>query len=202
MVQLTEYQKYKIIFLYENNSIQSIAKQLKINRNTVSKWINRYLNSDMERQIGSGRPSKCSNDVIIAIQQEIIDNKYITLKEIKINLNKDNIDISESTIKTILNNHGYNYIHPPKKFPLTEEHKLKRLKFAIKYLDFDWTEVIFSDEVAFWMSKNPLKRWCNIHIQKDHDVVFKHSAKVNAWGAICITESFDLNVFTINMNAD
>lgn len=78
------------------------------------------------------------------------------------------------TIKNILNERGYNYIHSPKLFPLNEEHKLARLKFAIKYLYFDWDDIIFSDEVSFWMSKSPSKRWCNIHVREDHDIKYKH----------------------------
>ena len=51
-MQLTDYDKYKIIFMYEsNNNIITISEQLNINRHTVSKWINRYLNSDMKIQI-------------------------------------------------------------------------------------------------------------------------------------------------------
>lgn len=67
-MQLTEYQKYKIIFLHEEGyNINEIATKLNINRHTVSKWINRYSNSDMTRKTGSGRPVKRSNNIILAI---------------------------------------------------------------------------------------------------------------------------------------
>ncbi len=56
-MQLSQYQKYKIIFMHEqNNSILSIAEELGINRHTVSKWIVRYSNSNFKRLNGSGRP--------------------------------------------------------------------------------------------------------------------------------------------------
>ncbi|KAI5639685.1 helix-turn-helix domain-containing protein [Phthorimaea operculella] len=43
MSRLTDYQKYKIIFLYEDNTpIKKIARELNIARNTVKLWIRRY----------------------------------------------------------------------------------------------------------------------------------------------------------------
>ena len=201
MVQLTEYQKYKIIFLHEEgDSIKVIANKMNINRNTVSKWINRYINSNMGRITGSGRPTICSNDVILAVQNEVNNNKYINLREIKKNLADINIVLSTYTIKKVLNEHGYMYQRHTKVFPLSEEHKSKRLKFAITYLNFNWSDVIFSDEVSFWINIPP-KRWCNKHITEDHDVTFKHPSKINAWGSICVGKSFNLNLFTEIMNA-
>jgi transposase len=129
MTQLTEYQKHKIIFMYENNnSITLIAAQLKINRNTVSKWINRYLYSNMDRIEGSGRPRKFNNDILISIQQEINNNKYITLNEIKKNIKKTNIDMSIYTIKKILNDNNYHYVYPPKRVPLSDDHKKTKIR--------------------------------------------------------------------------
>ena len=105
-MQLTDYDKYKIIFMYEsNNNIITISEQLNINRHTISKWINRYLDSNMKRIEGSGRPNKCTNDILLAIQKEINSNKYITLKEIKENIGKNNMNLAISTIKQILNNY-------------------------------------------------------------------------------------------------
>ena len=200
-MQLSEYEKYKIIFMYEmNNNITYISEQLKINRHTTSKWINRYLNSNMKRIDGSGRPVKCTNDILLAVQNEVISNKYIILKEIKENISKNNMHLSLSTIKKILNDNNYTFIYPPKKFPLSDVHKINRLKFAIKYLNFDWSKVIFTDEVSFWMLKNPPKRWCNRNIQEDCDILFKHSYKFNVWGGICINETFELNIFTSIMD--
>ncbi len=201
-MQLSQYQKYKIIFMHEqNNSILSIAEELGINRHTVSKWIVRYSNSNFKRLKGSGRPKKCTNEIWLTISKEITDNKYITLGEIPNNI-KNTIKLSISTIKTILNDNNYNYDYPIGRFPLSEEHKTTRLKYAIKYLNFDWTEVIFSDEVAFWMSNKPSKRWHNKNIQDDHDILFKHSYKINAWGAISINKTFELNIFTTIMDAE
>lgn len=45
---LTELQKYEIIYKHftEKISIRNIAKEMKINKNTVSLWILKYKNND------------------------------------------------------------------------------------------------------------------------------------------------------------
>jgi len=57
---LTEVQKFEIISKYNNNwCITKIAKNMKINRNTVSMWINRYkLTGNLDRKRGSGMTTK------------------------------------------------------------------------------------------------------------------------------------------------
>lgn len=45
-MQLREKQKYEIIFLYERNYTNiKISKEFNINKNTVTKWIERYKNT-------------------------------------------------------------------------------------------------------------------------------------------------------------
>jgi len=58
MVQLTEKQKYEIIFRSEINSDSSrkISQDMKINRITVTKWLDKYNNeNNIDRKVGSGR---------------------------------------------------------------------------------------------------------------------------------------------------
>ena len=54
---LTDLQKIEIISKYNNDkwSIKKIAENMKINRNTVSLWVNRYdKNKNLERKRGTG----------------------------------------------------------------------------------------------------------------------------------------------------
>ncbi len=52
-MQLTDKQKYEIIILYERKySIAQIAEDMKINKNTVSRWLKRYTDTKLvERQV-------------------------------------------------------------------------------------------------------------------------------------------------------
>lgn len=58
MPQLTEKQKHEIVFRNElmDMSIVNIAKEMNINRKTVSKWLEKsQKNETLERSEGSGR---------------------------------------------------------------------------------------------------------------------------------------------------
>lgn len=57
---LSSQQKGSIIALYQRNiPTVEIARDIGCNRNTVTKWINRYLDTfDVQRRVGSGRPRK------------------------------------------------------------------------------------------------------------------------------------------------
>jgi hypothetical protein len=48
----------------------------------------------------------------------------------------------------------------------------------------------------------PIKRWCNKNINDDSDVTYKHSLKINAWGAITAEGQYGFHTFRENMNAD
>lgn len=62
-MQLSIKQKYDIVLRRENgHSTVQIAKDMKISRKTVSKWINRYkLDEKALIKVGSGRPPKGNN---------------------------------------------------------------------------------------------------------------------------------------------
>ena len=58
MVQMTEKQKYEIIFRNEVNkqSMNAIAKDMNITRETVTKWVKKYkIKGNLDRTKGSER---------------------------------------------------------------------------------------------------------------------------------------------------
>lgn len=58
MVQLTEAQKYEIVFRHTINheSIRKISLEMRINRISITKWLNKYnKDGNFDRQNGSGR---------------------------------------------------------------------------------------------------------------------------------------------------
>jgi len=201
MSQLSDAEKTTIICLHKKGSnIQDISELLKINRNTVSKWIYRDKKlGNTYRKIGSGRREEMNNDTIVKIMDIVSINTYITLDELHDKLKE--LNISVYMIRKILHKNGYKYGIPQSIFPLTEEHKKKRLEFAIKYQNFDFTKVNFADEVSFWKNNVSIQRWHNPENIYDRDIMFKHSAKLNAWG--CISHNkVSLYIFSENMDAD
>ncbi len=58
MVQLTEKQKYEILFRVDinNQSLRKISEEMNINRLTVTKWFKQYKNDgNLDRTPGSER---------------------------------------------------------------------------------------------------------------------------------------------------
>lgn len=206
--KLSSLEKNRIIVYHEDNMcVNEIAKKIGLHRNTVSKWISRYDEYGrvgLNRNEGTGKIKNNKNsDNEIAIINVLLSNKYMSLCELK-ELLKDNknIDISTYKLRNIMKSHGFIYGLPPKRVPLTEEIKYKRLMFAIKYKNIDWNAVIFSDECSIWEGLKTLKRWFNINLGFDYDVTFKHSKKLNIWGAVSASGIKSIHIFSENMNAD
>jgi transposase len=126
-MQLLDKQKYEIIVKYElNQSMRMISKNMNINLKTVSKWINKYeKDKNINRQIGSGRKDKLTDEQKNIIIDEIKKNDLITVNHIQQNIEEKNIHISSSTIRNILHEHNFKYKLPKLKPLLTVEHKKK-----------------------------------------------------------------------------
>lgn len=126
-MQLTDKEKYEIIIRHEmNHSIRTIANDMKINKNTVSRWISRYeINKTINRKSGSGRNKKTSIEQDKIIINELKNNKYYTAANIQNQIKLKNINISIPTIRNILNENDFKYEIPSTKPLLTDEHKKK-----------------------------------------------------------------------------
>lgn len=194
------------MYFEDGMSITDISQKINRNRHTISMYIERYGNlgiSGLKRSEGTGhnKSIKNINEKIQYVFNVIYSNKYLTVEGIQIQIKKDNnVVITQYTIKKILLDSGYVYGYPPTKIHLTEEIKYKRLQFAIKYQNFDWTTTLFTDECSIWKNKKNVKRWYNKDLALDHDVLFKHSEKVNLWGCIGYDCGKVLHVFKENMD--
>jgi transposase len=201
-MQLSEKDKYAIVNYREAGwSHIRIAKTLKINVKTVYLYVGRYREmEDVNRKTGSGRKPEVTNEMIMHVMNEIHKNAYYSIDELFTQVN-ETISITKYMIRKILFGNGYIYDLPPIRFPLSEEHKKKRLTFAISHLMIDWTKIIFLDETACWKDNKQVKRWHNPNNIYDCDVMYKHGSKCNVWGAITYNEK-EIHVFHDNMNAD
>lgn len=206
--QLSEYDKHRIIVYYNDKlNITSIAEKMNLHRHTVSKWIDRYIDNGLvglKRVAGTGKikPENNNQNNAIMIIHLIQNDKYLSLRQIKQKLNENDINISIYKIQNILHSHDFIYGFPPKKCPLTEETKQKRLMFAIKYKNIDWNKVFFTDEFSVWEGLKTIKRWFNNNMGIDYDVTFKHHKKLNSWIVINSSGLHNIHVFKENMNAD
>ena len=92
------------------------------------------------------------------------------------------MNVSRRTIINRSNENDIKFKQPCIK-PLTDEHKLKRLEWAIKNIDTDWELVYFSDESQICKGPHGKYRWVDTK-ENDHDYNSKHPIKINIWGGI------------------
>lgn len=201
---LTDKHKYEIIVLHERGYTNlSIAKELKINRRTVERWIKRYKKTNtVTRKSGSGRNNKTTEKEDDKMINLLRDNKYLTSVDIQKKLESEGIKISERTIQNRIKEKGYKYGKPPQQPLLTEKHKKGRVSWAHKNLETDWKIILFSDETHITKGSNGQFRWYNKNDFNDVDFVVKHPFKINIWGCIKFNGPNRIHIFEGTMDAD
>lgn len=199
---LTDKQKYEIIVKSEMGyTIREIAKNMKVNKNTVSLWLKRYSDTNkVNRKNGSGRKRIIGEEKEKQIIEDM-DVMNINAKQINNKLKKDGIQISDNTVRRILHRNDIIYANPIKKSFLSDKHKEFRLQWALDNYTTDWTRVIFSDETQICTQINKSKMW----MDKNNKTVvrtYKHPLKVNVWGSISLGGTETKHIFTGIMNAN
>ena len=83
---------------------------------------------------------------------------------------------------------------------LTNTQREKRILWTQEHLDDNWEQTFFSDETAFMLFRNTVKRWHKG--ERPVRRMPKDRTKVFAWGGFCIEGKLDLFCFTETMNAE
>lgn len=197
---LSELQKTEIIIKHSTGmSNEEISKSMGLHNNVISFWINRYYkDGSIINKKQTGRKRKTTKEQDIVIINEINKNEKLKSENIT-ELIKD-INISSRTVRRRLNENGFVYGNYSKKPLLTKKHILSRLKWANKYNNYNWSSVIFSDEMSIWKDRYTDKCWYIKGNQKIKETI-KHPIKVHIWGCITLG-GFDIHyVFDDNLNS-
>ena len=83
---------------------------------------------------------------------------------------------------------------------LSERHRDNRLQWAKKYKNFDWKQVIFTDESTFQLYQSNRKVWQFVRRRKIFRSV-KHPQKVHVWGCFSSQGFGKLICFKQNLDA-
>jgi transposase len=199
---LSEFEKKLIIEKYKNgDTIKKIADAMNINNKTVILWLKRYVevkNIEKKKKIYNKKTSKEEDEKILKIAE---DNEKFKLNYLQNEAKKQDIIISRTTIWRRLKDNDYIYGNYLKKPKLTELQKTKRLDWAKKHLNYDWSKVLFSDEATIYLD-NGGKCWYKFGHRKEHRTV-KYFIKRNMWAFINLLFGLcDFEIFNWNLNAD
>jgi len=135
-----------------------------------------------------------------SIQKIIKENKYFSSEEIKIELEKNKINISRNTVINILHEMQYDYRKPIDKPLLTDKQINKRIEWANEFLNYNWDNVKFTDEASLWIGFTG-KRWVDLNTD-DYNLCVKHPQKVHIWGSISVNFKREIFIFTENLTGN
>lgn len=209
MVEYSEEERWEVVTFYKHGlSNAEIKSKTKKSYDFIRETIKRYKETGgVKSRSRSGRPKICSPQEEKKIERmtrgkifKSVRTTHLTFKT------KENKVISQSTIYRIFKNRGLKAKKRPKKPLRTKEHKKKRLAFAKKFKNMDWTKVLFSDEKYFVKCAIPSSRNNFVWVKEGDKVlghqVVKHSPTVFVWAGMCINGTTSLHVIEGNMNSE
>jgi transposase len=143
-----------LLSLQKGYTTRAVGRAHYVNCSTVSrirkKWLTNHTLEDLGRV---GRPTLLDEPTQRRIVNLITSRRCSTAVEVRTHLKiNEDIEISVSTIRRILRNHGLVSGVKKKKPYLSDSHRKTRLAFAKKYEKWtveDWSKVIWSDESRF-----------------------------------------------------
>jgi transposase len=154
----------------------------------------------VQRTKGSGRPKKITASASRALGQYIRRDFFISTRALSTKLSLTGLDVSYRTIGRHLADSGYRKNLPRATPMLTADHKRKRIEWAQKHLNDDWSDTIFTDETAFQLFRNTLERWYKG--QRPIRPMPKDRTKIFAWGGFCLEGKTSLYCFSEIMDAE
>lgn len=158
MVHLNELRRAEIITTYQAlKSISGTAKKLGMSKNTVKKWVRRYLDTGNIKALKStGRKKALDSDACALAEQLLLDEKHGSLKSVASELYRlKAIKVDPSTISRSVKGFCKKMgrpIHAVSSKPakqLTPDTMSKRLQFARANLTRNWSTVMFTDRCKF-----------------------------------------------------
>lgn len=178
-----------------------IARQTKIPVRTVRYNLEKIKKEGgVEHRCGNGRPRKIKPEDAQAIGQWIRRNNEITAQEIveKLQSNR-NLSVSRWTVQRYLHFLGYENVLPRGTPMLTDEHKERRVQWALAHKDDDWNRTVFSDETSYQLFRNTIRRWPK-YAREEKKRIPKNKQKIMVWGAFSIQGQLSCYSFRTAMN--
>ena len=196
-----ETQRQTILHFWQNNirSAKEIHKQTNISLRTVENNLRKLKEcNSIERKKGSGRPSKITQSLSRSIGQAVRRNSAISTRQLAVKLQKTHniiASISHNTVWRHMRRKDYKSSVPLGTPMLTASHMEARMVWAQAHMNDDWQHTMFTDETAFDLFRNKIRRW-HKDGQRPIRKLPKSRQKVMAWGGISLKGKTPLFCFT------
>lgn len=193
---LSEEQKWGVINQWKVDKLgaKSISKKMKISLKSVKNIIRKYKETNsIATRPGQGRKRKLSRTEVGKIKKKAKTGKSaktLAQEESK----KLGKPISETTIRRELKASGLKYLGKEEREELTASQMAKRISFATTRMDYNWRNVLFTDEKSFWIGSEEEKAWQD----PSHRTVRytrRYAPKIHVWAGITLPISYQLIIY-------
>lgn len=156
----------------------------------------------IEHQKGAGRPRKLEFGDRVRLGILASKNRRASISNLTYEMiNRGSASVSKSTVRRNLIDLGW---EKKKGIPsplLKQEHKDRRVEWCLAHENFDWDNVIFTDESSVWVYPNNVKLWT----KADSAPLYqrpKYSPKFHVWGGVSSLGTTPLCVFEGNLTSE
>jgi transposase len=172
---------------------------MKIDKKTVNEIMKKYRETgSIEDRPGRGRKRKISKEDEKKMIKLAKKEKPAT--EIAQMYTSDTgKSIAVNTVRQLLHEHHFYFLPKVKIQALSEAHKQARLQYAIEQQNYNWSQVLFSDEKTFWLGSETSHCWQQLDKRVQHTVT-RYPPKLHVWAAAGYYFKTKLYFFTQNMN--
>jgi transposase len=201
--QISEEAKNHIINLHiRKYTINSISDIYQVSKRTIQRIIKRHkTTNNVERIKGSGRKA---NQFKMNLTKKIIENdNNLSVNDVsRILLDQHNIKYSKSAVYKCLKKSNFVNKIPILKPLLTEEHINCRENWAIFYQNYNWDNVIWSDECNISIQSNKKSKiWINKNKKVPIKRVVKYPINIHIWGCILKNNKLIISIYEKTMSS-
>jgi hypothetical protein len=187
--------RHALKFLYDCGSrdAKEWHKITKIPLRTCARNLAKFRAGKGPERAGGGRPKKKlgKNDRRRITQLANNHPKWSCKRIAQTAANRGSPLVSGMTIYRNLKDSGIFHFVPKKVPLLTEKHIRDRLAWCEKYKNFNWENVVFTDESTFQLFRDVCKEWAR---KRPTKMVAKYSPKFMIWGGISMRGKTEIHI--------
>ena len=179
-----------------DHSIRDISRTIRKSRSFVERW---SVRENMDRQPGSGRPTKLTRSVLKQIISQASGARHMSSRQVARKMH-----LSQTTVLKALHASNLHPYHPRKRPLLSKKNQKSRLTIAKQYKNEDWHRVLFIDEKKVSAFQRPNSKndiiWAPVGTDVPPTPTVKKSVSLNVAAGVSYNGKTSIHIFKENMD--
>lgn len=172
----------------------------------VDRWVVRFqIDGTVENKLHVRTKKILTDPMIRRVARRMQGQHYQSVRKTGVELRAAGIKISNTSVWNAAKQAGLQAYVRKRKPLMTPSFKRRRLQFARKYKNRDWSRHMFADEKAFYLFSLPNRKndivWASSGDNIEPVSTVKRAAKINAYAAISLEGKTSIHLFKENMTA-